>query len=738
VTALSGLVVGNGSGPDILSFNGTDAYLALPTATLTNAGQLRYNTVSGNLEFQNGGGVQTLSTSGNAILNQDTLQSGATFYVSSGTVAGALTAGTLDTGIGATEVYLMDQNLRQADTPTFAQLTTGIGLTEVYLMNQNLRNTDTVTFAQLTTGIGNTEVYLMDQNLRQADTVTFAQLTTGIGNTDVYLMDQNLRSTDAVQFATVTANTSLVVGNGSGPDSLSFNGTDAYLALPTAALTSAGQLRYNTASGNLEFQNGGGTQVLSPATGGGFTDGGAVVKTVTDADNVGIGTGTVNGKLHVASTGDQLVVEETDAAADEKKWLLKANNGDLELITADDAFGNFNAALQVNRTGFTVDRVVLPNGNVGVSTAVPTHRLAVAGGIVATSSITAQGGFYGDGTNLTGISAASLAAGSVGTTQIIDSTISVADMGQNSVGSFQIIDSTITSADIFDGTIAIGDLAFDPATQTELDAAVANLGANTVGTTQIIDSTITLADINTSDVDTRYVTTATFQNITGTKVFANAIASGNDTSFVRSGTTGRLGIYGADNGSTGGAGMEIYSTGIGFLQGNIQMWTHTNAGTTPGEFVLQKYDGTTFEERFKVTPTQVRVAQSTMVVTGGKVGVGTDVPASAFHVLNGSVTVSGTNAALVLGAVASAPSTPTDAVVFFSTETASNAEAYVLDEQGNATLISPHDKVTGEWIFYSKNVKTGRVVRVDMERLIRRLEAVLGEDFLQEYYAEPQ
>jgi hypothetical protein len=295
VTSNGNMTVGDGTGPDTLSFNGTGAYLALPTAALTSAGQLRYNTSSQNLEYQNGSGTQVISTTANAILNQNTLQSGATFYVSSGTVSGNFTAGTLNTGIGSTEVYLMSQNLRGTDSPTFARVDTGLGSTEVYLMNQNVRSQDAVifptvdtglgaaelymmdqnvraadspTFAQVTTGIGLTEVYLMNQNVRATDNVTFgnatvSQIDSGVGLTEVYLMGQNVRSTDLVTFGGVTSSGNMSVGDGTGPDTLSFNGTGAYLALPQAALTTAGQVRYNSSSGNLEYQNASGVQTLT-------------------------------------------------------------------------------------------------------------------------------------------------------------------------------------------------------------------------------------------------------------------------------------------------------------------------------------------------------------------------------------------------------------------------------------------------------------------------------------------
>ena len=52
------------------------------------------------------------------------------------------------------------------------------------------------------------------------------------------------------------------------------------------------------------------------------------------------------------------------------------------------------------------------------------------------------------------------------------------------------------------------------------------------------------------------------------------------------------------------------------------------------------------------------------------------------------------------------------------------------------TKISPHDPETGEWIFYSKNFKTGRTVRINMEKLVRKFEEISGEQFLFESFAE--
>jgi hypothetical protein len=61
---------------------------------------------------------------------------------------------------------------------------------------------------------------------------------------------------------------------------------------------------------------------------------------------------------------------------------------------------------------------------------------------------------------------------------------------------------------------------------------------------------------------------------------------------------------------------------------------------------------------------------------------------------------------------------------------------YAQDSFGNQTILSPHDPETGEWIYYSKNIKTGKVVRVNMEKLVKAVEKLTGETFMIETFAE--
>jgi len=66
----------------------------------------------------------------------------------------------------------------------------------------------------------------------------------------------------------------------------------------------------------------------------------------------------------------------------------------------------------------------------------------------------------------------------------------------------------------------------------------------------------------------------------------------------------------------------------------------------------------------------------------------------------------------------------------------SSGEAYVMDAAGNATLFSPHDAVTNEWIFRSKHTPTGKVLKIDVERLLKFVNDHFGLDAVHEFIEE--
>ena len=81
------------------------------------------------------------------------------------------------------------------------------------------------------------------------------------------------------------------------------------------------------------------------------------------------------------------------------------------------------------------------------------------------------------------------------------------------------------------------------------------------------------------------------------------------------------------------------------------------------------------------------------------------------------------------------PSTSTNYAHIYAKDVSSSAEVFVRDEAGNVTQISPHNK-EGEWQYFSRNTRTGKVVRVNMEKMIRKLEEITGESFMEEWYED--
>ena len=66
----------------------------------------------------------------------------------------------------------------------------------------------------------------------------------------------------------------------------------------------------------------------------------------------------------------------------------------------------------------------------------------------------------------------------------------------------------------------------------------------------------------------------------------------------------------------------------------------------------------------------------------------------------------------------------------FAKDEASSSEVFVKDEAGNVTKISPHN-AAGDWEYYSKNTVTGKTVRVNMEAMIRDIEGLTGNTYIE-------
>jgi hypothetical protein len=98
---------------------------------------------------------------------------------------------------------------------------------------------------------------------------------------------------------------------------------------------------------------------------------------------------------------------------------------------------------------------------------------------------------------------------------------------------------------------------------------------------------------------------------------------------------------------------------------------------------------------------------------GGSANRATTVGTAALNIFNGTAPVG----------------TLTNGISIYS----SSGEAYVMDAAGNATLFSPHDAETNEWIFKSKHTPTGKVLKIDVEKLLRFVNDHFGLDAVHEF-----
>jgi len=101
----------------------------------------------------------------------------------------------------------------------------------------------------------------------------------------------------------------------------------------------------------------------------------------------------------------------------------------------------------------------------------------------------------------------------------------------------------------------------------------------------------------------------------------------------------------------------------------------------------------------------------------------------------GRAGAAGTNVLAIFpgSAPSGATSTGVNHAGFYNT----TGEIRVMDSAGNATLLSPHDDETNEWIFMSKNTRTGEVYRVEMEALVAEVERLSGKKFSYRWVTDP-
>ena len=131
----------------------------------------------------------------------------------------------------------------------------------------------------------------------------------------------------------------------------------------------------------------------------------------------------------------------------------------------------------------------------------------------------------------------------------------------------------------------------------------------------------------------------------------------------------------------------------------------------------------------------LQLVNSTNLTVDGDVGIGNTSPDDALDV-TGNVRVSNYLRLNCQNTVDPTGSPPLlNHAHIYSKLTGGRAEIFVQDSDSNVTQISPHNP-EGEWHYFSRNTRTGKVVRVNMEKMIRKLEEITGESFMEEWYED--
>lgn len=112
----------------------------------------------------------------------------------------------------------------------------------------------------------------------------------------------------------------------------------------------------------------------------------------------------------------------------------------------------------------------------------------------------------------------------------------------------------------------------------------------------------------------------------------------------------------------------------------------------------------------------MRIVSVGNVCIGGNAARATTAGSKALHIFDGTAPV---------GTLANGCS-------FYST----SGEMRVMDAAGNATLLSPHDRVTNEWIYDSSYTPTGRRLKINVEKLLRFVNDHFGLDCVQDLIEE--
>jgi hypothetical protein len=172
----------------------------------------------------------------------------------------------------------------------------------------------------------------------------------------------------------------------------------------------------------------------------------------------------------------------------------------------------------------------------------------------------------------------------------------------------------------------------------------------------------------------------------------------------------KLDVVGVARASTRVVSPSFYGSGTGITEymdslGTTGMYV-TGAGASPSNSI----------RFFSAGTTTATLDSSGNLGLGGAANRATTAGTKILNIFNGTAPVG----------------TLANGVSFYS----ASGEANVMDAAGNATLLSPHDTATNEWIFRSKHTPTGKVLKIDVERLLKFVNDHFGLDAVHEFTEE--
>jgi hypothetical protein len=480
---------------------------------------------------------------------------------------------------------------------------------------------------------------------------------------------------------------------------------------------SVGEIRYNSSTDTIEGYT----------TAGGWAQLGATTATAENTDDTSTGSATAISTT--ASVIDQFVTSSFDSA-----WYLAVTRDEIndEVSTAKYSLVHNDTDAFVSESHITQSNVSNTYVSVTADVAGGNARLLGTGGSVVNSV-----SFYriatGDNT-------------SAGTTGNVTTDINLdVDSAAEKIDGFALASARGAKYYISVNNTTTGELSNTEALVVHdgSNAYITQYGNVNTGNNDLITLT---AEIDSTEVVVKASAQAPNCRVTLYRILladdesastgdninvveATTVDSGATTvdSFATSAYTGAFYVFTGYNATEGAASIQ-----------EVMVVANDEAYVTQGPLVSTKgTDQLTFTASLSGTTVTVQAASTS--------GASTTVNGYRVHMLRGSAGASTADTVLVsteqtiTGAktfdsalaltVGSDPSGVANKAHIYAKDEASSAEVFVRDEAGNVTKISPHNEA-GEWEYYSRNTKTGKTVRVNMEEMIRDIEKLTGKTYI--------